>query len=87
MSTTHRHLINFTNFRFFFFFSLYFQFRLFLREFCIEILQSAYNNLIRQVRRVLERSTSGHDDSYLLWALRFFMEFNRLSEFKLDLIR
>lgn len=61
--------------------------RLFLREFCIEILGSAFNNLVRQVRRVLERSTTGNDDSYLLWAMRFFLEFNRLSEFQLQLVR
>lgn len=65
-----------------------FSVRLFLREFSIEILRSAYNNLVRQVRRALERSIStGHDDSYLLWAIRFFMEFNRLSGFQLDLVR
>lgn len=61
--------------------------RLFLREFAIEMLRSAYNTLIRQVRRVLERNSSGHDDSYLLWAIRFFMEFNRLSGFQLPLVR
>jgi timeless len=66
--------------------------RLFLREFCIEILSSAFNNLIRQVRRVLERNLvnnehgSGHDQSYLLWAIRFFLEFNRLNGFKIDLV-
>jgi timeless len=65
--------------------------RLFLREFCIEILTSAFNNLVRQVRRVLERNRvnnegSGHDQSYLLWAIRFFLEFNRLNGFKLDLV-
>lgn len=68
-----------------------FSIRLFLREYCIEILTSAYNNLVRQVRRVLERNSdgfTGHDDSYLLWAIRFFMEFNRLSEtFQLHLVR
>lgn len=65
--------------------------RLFLREFCIEILTSAFNNLVRQVRRVLERNHgggegSGHDQSYLLWAMRFFLEFNRLNGFKLHLV-
>lgn len=65
--------------------------RIFLREFCIEILTSAFNNLVRQVRRVLERNhgigeSSGHDQSYLLWAMRFFLEFNRLTGFKLHLV-
>lgn len=61
--------------------------RLFLREFCVEILESAFNNLMRQVRRTLEHAGTGHDDSYLMWALRFCMEFNRLSGFKLHLVR
>lgn len=78
-------------FMFKFIFFRCFSIRLFLREFCIEMLRSAYNNLVRQVRRLLERNanggSSGHDDSYLLWAIRFFMEFNRLSGFQLDLVR
>uniref|UniRef100_A0A1A9Z739 Timeless N-terminal domain-containing protein n=1 Tax=Glossina pallidipes TaxID=7398 RepID=A0A1A9Z739_GLOPL len=59
-----------------------------LREYCIEILSSAYNTLVRQVRRVLERNagTNNHDDSFLLWAVRFFLEFNRLSDMKLELV-
>lgn len=65
--------------------------RLFLREFCIEILTSAFNNSVYQVRRLLERNLNssengGHDQSYLLWAMRFFLEFNRLNGFKLDLV-
>ncbi len=64
-----------------------FSVRLFLREYCIEILTSAYNNLVKQVRRTLERNALiGHDDSYLLWAIRFFMEFNRLNGFQLHLV-
>lgn len=62
-------------------------YRLFLREFCIEILRSAYNTLVRHVRRVLERSGGqSHDDSYLLWAIQFFMEFNRLNGFQVELV-
>lgn len=63
--------------------------RLFLREFCIEILTSAFNNIIHQVRRALERirgRDAGNDESYLLWAIRFFLEFNRLNGFKLALV-
>ncbi|EDW83278.2 uncharacterized protein Dwil_GK22409 [Drosophila willistoni] len=62
--------------------------RLCLREYCIEVLRSAYNTLVRQVRRVLERNagSTSHDDSYLLWAIRFFMEFNRLSGLQLQLV-
>lgn len=39
------------------------------------------------MRRTLERSSSGNDDSYLLWVIRFFLEFNRLDGFKLPLVR
>lgn len=65
--------------------------RIFLREFCLEILTSAFNNMVRQVRRLLERNHGlgdggGHDQSYLLWAMRFFLEFNRLNGFKLQLV-
>lgn len=62
--------------------------RLCLREFCIEVLRSAYNTLVRQVRRVLERNSgsTSHDDSYLLWAVKFFMEFNRLSGMQMHLV-
>lgn len=62
--------------------------RLFLRQFAIEVLRSAFNNSIQQVRRVLGHgSGTGHDDSYLLWFIRFFTEFNRLSSFQLALVR
>ena len=64
-------------------------FRLCLREYCIEILNSAYNGLVHQVRRLLQRTSSSnsHDDSYLLWIVRFLMEFNRLYNMKLELVR
>lgn len=65
--------------------------RLFLRQFAIEVLRSAFNNSIEQVRRVLGHGGggggAGHDDSYLLWFIRFFTEFNRLSCFQLALVR
>lgn len=65
----------------------FFNFRLFLRELAIEILRSAFNTLVKQVRRALERVSSGNDDSYLMWAIRFFLEFNRLNGFQLSLVR
>lgn len=60
---------------------------LFLRQFAVEVLQSSLNSLIRQVRRTLERNSFGHDDSYLLWAIKFFLEYNRKSSFELALVR
>lgn len=43
--------------------------------------------MVRQVRRTLDRGTTGNDDSYLLWIIRFFLEFNRLNDFKIPLVR
>jgi timeless len=64
-----------------------FSVRLFLREYCVEILNSAYNTMVKQIRRSLESNAGvGNDDSYLLWAIKFFMEFNRCNDFKVDLI-
>ena len=67
-----------------------FSIRLFLREFCIQILDSGYNSFVRQIRRTLENnpggSEVGNDHSYLLWAIKFFMEFNRLNGFRLELV-
>uniref|UniRef100_A0A1B0CF68 Putative dna topoisomerase i-interacting protein n=1 Tax=Lutzomyia longipalpis TaxID=7200 RepID=A0A1B0CF68_LUTLO len=63
--------------------------RIHLREFCIQILDRAYNPLIRQVKRIIDsnqHSSAQQDDSYLFWAIRFFMEFNRHNGFRLDLV-
>uniref|UniRef100_A0AAG5CUZ1 Timeless N-terminal domain-containing protein n=1 Tax=Anopheles atroparvus TaxID=41427 RepID=A0AAG5CUZ1_ANOAO len=67
-----------------------FSVRLFLREYGMEILR-LYNNMVRQVRRYLDQSGSAsvsdfNDDSYLLWAIRFFLEFNRHSGLKIELV-
>ncbi|KPJ08860.1 Protein timeless-like [Papilio machaon] len=52
--------------------------RLFLKEFCIEFLNSSYNPLMHYVKDVLVRSRAQqNDESYYLWAVKFFMEFNR----------
>uniref|UniRef100_A0A0K8TTM2 Putative dna topoisomerase i-interacting protein n=1 Tax=Tabanus bromius TaxID=304241 RepID=A0A0K8TTM2_TABBR len=65
-----------------------FSIRLLLREFCTEILRSAYNTLVRKIRNLLERNTArrNNDDSYLLWTITFFMEFNRLSGLPFELV-
>uniref|UniRef100_A0A182W9K2 Timeless N-terminal domain-containing protein n=1 Tax=Anopheles minimus TaxID=112268 RepID=A0A182W9K2_9DIPT len=66
-----------------------FSVRLFLREYCMEILR-VYNNMVRQARRHLDQHGTSvsefHDDSYLLWAIRFFLEFNRHCGFKIELV-
>ncbi|XP_035903529.1 protein timeless homolog isoform X1 [Anopheles stephensi] len=66
-----------------------FSVRLFLREYCMEILR-VYNNMVRQARRHLDQHGTSvseyHDDSYLLWTIRFFLEFNRHCGFKIELV-
>ena len=61
--------------------------RLFLQEFCVEFLNGAYNNIMYIVKDNLNRArTQEHDESYYLWAIKFFMEFNRHHEFKVELV-
>lgn len=61
--------------------------RLFLKEFCIEFLSGAYNNLMLIVKDSLNRQRAQqNDESYYLWAIRFFMEFNRSYEFRAEVI-
>ncbi|PRD21297.1 UNVERIFIED_CONTAM: Protein timeless-like protein [Trichonephila clavipes] len=60
--------------------------RLFLKNFCKEFLQT-YNKLMATVKRELLRKTSAdHDDSYHLWAVEYFMKFNRLYNFQPALV-
>ncbi|KAL4716642.1 hypothetical protein ACJJTC_008277 [Scirpophaga incertulas] len=61
--------------------------RLFLKEFCIEFLNSSYNPLMHYVKDVLVRSKAQqNDESYYLWAVKFFMEFNRGHNFQVGLV-
>ncbi|QQP56772.1 Protein timeless -like protein, partial [Caligus rogercresseyi] len=61
--------------------------KVFLKEFSIEFLNTAYNVLMQTVRDLLNREkTQQNDDSYYLWALRFFMKFNRLNKFRPELV-
>jgi len=61
--------------------------RLFLKEFCIEFLHSAYNQLMEVVKDALNRQRAQqNDETYYLWALRFFMKFNRNHEMKIELV-
>ena len=65
-----------------------FSVRLFLREFCVEFLKSSYNTLMYHVKSNLERAKAqAHDESYYLWGMRFFMEFNRSHVFEMKLVR
>ncbi|XP_022243537.1 protein timeless homolog [Limulus polyphemus] len=61
--------------------------RLFLRDFCVEFLNSAYNSLMFSVKDNLSRQRAqAHDETYYLWAMRFFMEFNRLYSFNVSFV-
>ncbi|XP_051931350.1 protein timeless homolog [Hippocampus zosterae] len=61
--------------------------RLFLREFCVDFLENCYNRLMYIVKESLIREQSQeHDETYYLWALSFFMAFNRGNNFQADLV-
>lgn len=61
--------------------------RLFLKEFCIDFIHGAYNVMMRTVKDYLNRQRAQqNDESYYLWAMRFFMEFNRKYEFHVDFV-
>ncbi|CAH0553862.1 unnamed protein product [Brassicogethes aeneus] len=64
-----------------------FSVRLFLKEFCVEFLNGAYNTMMYHAKDNLSRSKAqAHDESYYLWAIRFFMEFNRCYKFEVKLV-
>ncbi|XP_051768589.1 protein timeless homolog [Ctenopharyngodon idella] len=61
--------------------------RLFLREFCIDFLENCYNRLMYLVKEGLIRERAQqHDETYYLWALTFFMAFNRGQNFRPDVV-
>ncbi|XP_048856123.1 protein timeless homolog [Brienomyrus brachyistius] len=61
--------------------------RRFLRDFCIDFLENCYNRLMFQVKECLIREQAQqHDETYFLWALSFFMAFNRGHTFRPDLV-
>ncbi|XP_054833022.1 protein timeless homolog isoform X2 [Eublepharis macularius] len=54
--------------------------RVFLKEFCIDFLENCYNRLMYLVKDYLVREKAQqHDETYYLWAMAFFMAFNRAS--------
>ncbi|PSN55766.1 Protein timeless [Blattella germanica] len=64
-----------------------FSVRLFLKEFCVEFLNGAYNTLMYHVKDGLVRAKAqANDESYYMWALKFFMEFNRNYKFQVKLV-
>uniref|UniRef100_A0A8C0LLU6 Timeless circadian regulator n=1 Tax=Canis lupus dingo TaxID=286419 RepID=A0A8C0LLU6_CANLU len=61
--------------------------RLFLRDFCSEFLENCYNRLMGSVKDYLLREKAQqHDETYYMWALAFFMAFNRAASFRPGLV-
>ncbi|XP_057614159.1 protein timeless homolog isoform X1 [Chionomys nivalis] len=57
--------------------------RLFLRDFCSEFLENCYNPLMGAVKdHLLRERAQQHDETYYMWALAFFMAFNRTASFR-----
>ncbi|KAF6034912.1 TIMELESS [Bugula neritina] len=62
--------------------------RVCLKEFCVEFIKNCYNPLMRAVKSALERESSQeNDETYYLWSTRFFMQFQRLYHFDVELVR
>lgn len=61
--------------------------RLCLKEFCVQFLENCYNLLMSAVKDNLVREKAqAHDETYYLWAIRFFMEFCRLHSGQVELV-
>ncbi|XP_039603256.1 protein timeless homolog isoform X1 [Polypterus senegalus] len=61
--------------------------RIFLKEFCIDFLENCYNRLMYQVKdNLIRERAEQHDETYYLWAVSFFMAFNRCHHFKPELV-
>ncbi|EFN81173.1 Protein timeless-like protein [Harpegnathos saltator] len=62
--------------------------RLFLKEFCVEFLSGAYNPVMRFGRSCIINGIHGDVSETVsyLWALRFFMEFNRHYKFQVKYV-
>ncbi|XP_031205478.1 protein timeless homolog isoform X3 [Mastomys coucha] len=57
--------------------------RLFLRDFCSEFLENCYNPLMSAVKdHLLRERAQQHDETYYMWAMAFFMAFNRAAAFR-----
>ncbi|CAK9795773.1 Protein timeless homolog [Anthophora quadrimaculata] len=62
--------------------------RLALKEFCVEYLNAAYNPVMKYTRSCLVGAAHANpfDITCYLWALRFFMEFNRHYKFEVKYV-
>ncbi|XP_033100607.1 protein timeless homolog [Anneissia japonica] len=61
--------------------------RLFLKDFCVLFLENCYNTLMHNVKdHILHERAQQNDETYYLWAMHFFMEFNRIYKFRVDIV-
>uniref|UniRef100_A0A8D0GFM6 Timeless circadian regulator n=1 Tax=Sphenodon punctatus TaxID=8508 RepID=A0A8D0GFM6_SPHPU len=61
--------------------------RLFLKEFCVDFLENCYNRIMYLVKdHLIREKAQQHDETYYLWALAFFMAFNRAWRFQAELV-
>ncbi|CAL7943920.1 unnamed protein product [Xylocopa violacea] len=62
--------------------------RLFLKEFCVEFLNAAYNPVMKYARSCIIAAAQGEQSETIcyLWSLRFFMEFNRHYKFEVKYV-
>ncbi|XP_069762514.1 protein timeless homolog [Narcine bancroftii] len=61
--------------------------RFFLKEFCVDFLESCYNRLMYVVKdNLIREKAQQHDETYYLWAMPFFMKFNRMYRFRPELV-
>ena len=61
--------------------------RQFLKEFVNELLEHAFNNLMHAASDAIRREKIQYnDESYFLWSMGFFLEFNRCYKFRPELI-
>ncbi|XP_078287391.1 protein timeless homolog isoform X2 [Rhinoraja longicauda] len=61
--------------------------RLFLKEFCVDFLENCYNRLMYVVKdNLIREKAQQHDETYCLWAMPFFMKFNRVYRFRPELV-
>ncbi|XP_072927403.1 protein timeless homolog [Hemitrygon akajei] len=61
--------------------------RLFLKEFCVDFLENCYNRLMYIVKdNLIREKAQQHDETYYLWAMPFFMRFNRVYRFRPELV-
>lgn len=57
--------------------------RIILKDFCASMLNGKYNDLMSVMKDTINRGrTENNDETYYLWALKFFMEFNRHHQFR-----